>query len=435
LDWLVGRRGEIVGAVDLGSRQVRVLIARRGDDGVIQIIGHGTEPSRGCVSQGVIQDLGAAQLALKRACAAAEKEAGVKVHSLFCGVNGKNVETYVREGTVKLDKDSVRLEHLEEALDMASRDVLSPGKSVITSITGQEWYVDDERVAEPIGILGSILKTRVHFALLPTVIEDNLISCVESLGRDLEGTVFLPLAASLGCLTPEDMELGVAVLDMGRTTTGLAVYRDRRILATHCFDWGGFHMTRDVAAGLHVSFDEAVELIVEYGISERLISEEANEDEAVADFAEEESAGGGTQIKLKSNVRGAPSIVDRSMLDMIVFERSKELMTKVRQHLHARGLAKNLVRGIVLTGGCAAIRNQAQLAEAVFQVSARVGLPDGIEVLPQQVNHAAFAPVSGVVRHGFHYRDALRSGRVVTEHGMVGGFFRQIGRVVTRYFL
>ncbi|MFH1518151.1 MAG: hypothetical protein ABIH17_09780, partial [Pseudomonadota bacterium] len=94
----MGKKGEIVGAVDFGSRTVRVLVARKGDDGGIQIIGHGTAPARGCVSQGVIQDLGAAQQALKRALAAAKKEAGVKLSSLFCGVNGKNVETFIREG-------------------------------------------------------------------------------------------------------------------------------------------------------------------------------------------------------------------------------------------------------------------------------------------------------------------------------------------------
>ena len=116
----MAKKGEIVGAVDFGARSVRVLIARKGEDGAIQIMGHGVEQGRGCVSQGVIQDVGAAQLALKRALTAAEKEAGVKVNTLFCGVNGKNVETFIREGNVKLEKEQVELSHLEEALDVAA---------------------------------------------------------------------------------------------------------------------------------------------------------------------------------------------------------------------------------------------------------------------------------------------------------------------------
>jgi len=430
----VRRKGEIVGAIDFGSREVRVLIAREGDDGGIQIVGHGSAPSRGCVSHGVIQDVGAAQLSFKRAVAAAEKEASTKVPSLFCGVNGKNVATFIREGHIKVEKGTIELHHLEEALDQASRDLLAPGKRSISSITSQEWYVDDLRVRDPLGNRGSILKTRVHFAQLPSVIEDNLLTCIESQGRELEDVVFMPIAAALGCLTPEDTELGVAVLDMGRTTTGIAVYRDRRILATNSFEWGGFHITRDVAAGLQVSFEEATDLILEYGISDHLVRQVANQHEDEDEPIASENATRSMHIKLKSAVRGAPSIVERQQLDDIVFARSRELMGKVNQYLDKGNLTKNLVRGLVLTGGTASVNNQAALAEAIFQVPARVGLPDGIDVLPQPVSSAAYAPAVGVVRHGFEYRDAARSGRIETQRGPLGTALRGIGGFFGKYF-
>jgi len=430
----LGRKGEIVSAVDFGSQDVRVLIARKRNDGAIQVLGHGASPSRGCIAQGVIQDLSAAQMALKRAIASAEKEAGVRPGSVFCGVNGKSVDTYIREGVVKLDKGIAELGHMEEALDLASRDVLSPGKRVVSSITSQEWYVDDLRVSDPVGIRGSILKTRVHFALLPNVIEDNLVSCVESQGKDLEDVVYTPLAAALGCLTPEDLDLGVAVLDMGRTTTGMAIYRDRRIVATQSFEWGGFHLTRDVAAGLQVSFEEANELVLEYGISEEMIHEHFGDDEEETAARPAEESSRSAHIKLNSAVRGAPSIVERGDLDMIVYGRTEELMTKMRQHLHARGLMKNLVRGIVLTGGAAAVRNQALLASELFQTNARVGLPDGIEVLPQPVNAPAWVPAVGIVRHGLEYRAAAKSGRIETRRGLLGTACKGIGKFFGKYF-
>ena len=428
----MGRRGEIVGAVDFGSQNVRVLIAHQGDDGGIQLLGHGAHPSRGCMSQGVIQDLNAAQLALKRALAAAEKEAGTKVASLFCGVNGKNIDTFIREGQVKLEREEVELPDLQEALDQASRDILAPGKCVLSSVTSQEWYVDELRVADPIGIRGSILKTRVHFAQLPSAIKDNLHTCIESQGRELEDEVFMPIAAAHGCLTPEDMELGVAVMDMGRTTTGVALFRDRRILATQSFEWGGFHITRDVAAGLQVSFEEANELIMEYGLPKSLIQDGAGGNDATPQPDSAENRG--THIKLKSAVHGAPSIVDRAELDDIVYERSNELMTKIHQYLHARGLTKNLVRGIVLTGGAASILNQATLAETIFKVPARVGLPEGIDVLPQSVNTPEFVPLTGVVRHGFAYRAAVRSGRIEVVRGPIASLFQGVGSFVGKYF-
>ncbi len=436
----MARKGEIVGAVDFGSRDVRVLIARKGDDGGIQILGHGAAPSRGCIAQGVIQDFGAAQLALKRAIAAAEKEASVKVPAFFCGINGKSVDTYIREGNVKLGNQVVEKFHLEEALDVASREILAPGKRAISSISSQEWYVDDMRVGDPVGIHGTVLKARVHFAQLPTVIEDNLSTCIESQGRELEDVVFLPLACGLGCLTPEDMDLGVGVLDMGRTITAVAVYRDRRILGTQSFEWGGFDITRDVAAGLHVSFEEAADLVMLYGIPEdrirKEVGEEAEEDEkkAPAKAAKAKQDEREAHIKLKTAVRGAPSIVARSDLDMIVFDRTMELATKVRQFLNARGLSKHLVRGMVLTGGAAAIRQQGALAEAVFQVPARVGLPEGIDVLPQPVNTPEFVPVVGVVKHGFDYRAATRNGRIHGPRGFFSRVLRRTGGTLGKYF-
>ena len=426
----MARRGEIVGAVDFGSREVRVLIARQAADGAVQIIGHGVAPSRGCVSQGVIQDLSAAQQALKRALSVAEKEAGQRPPALFCGLNGKNVETFIREGTAKLDREIVEVHHLRDALDAASQDIMTPGKRVISSISSQEWYVDDLRVSEPLGIQGALLKARVHFAQLPAVIEDNLLSCIESVGKSLEGIVFLPLAAGLGCLTLEDTELGVAVIDMGRTTTGVAVYRDRRILATHTFEWGGFHITRDVAAGLQVSFEEAAELVLEYGVSPDRIRAEEGEGPEETDAA----AGNAARIKLNTAVRGAPPIVDRSELEMIVFERSRELMTKVRQYLHARGLTRHLVRGVVLSGGVAKIKHQDTLAESIFQAPVRIGLPDNIDVLPQQINAPDFVPVVGVLRHGLEYRTAIRSGRIQMQQGPVGIIARSLLRTLRGYF-
>ncbi len=427
----MGRKAVKAGVVDFGSREIRVLIASQSTDGVITINGHGTAPSHGCVSQGVIQDRNAAQAAFKRALDMAEKEARCHVGSLFCGINGRNVDTLIREGRVKILRETVELEQMAEARDIASRDVLAPGKTLTSSITAQEWYVDDLRVMNPLGIRGEILKTRIHFARIPEAIEENIAICIESQKRELEDMIFTPLASALGCLTPEDMELGVAVIDMGRSTTGLAVYRDFRIMGTASFEWGGYHLTRDVAAGLQISFREADELILEYGISDHFIRSEFKADtEQPAGFIKEDTP----RIKLKTAVPGAPTIVERSDLDMIIYERAKELMIKVRQHLHARGLSKNLVRGVVLTGGASVIKNYVVLAEAVFQAPSRVGFPNTIEIMPKAVQTPEFSAAVGIVRHAFYYRSAARNGHMEPQ-GRAVSMLNRIGRFIKRNFL
>ena len=422
-------RSEIVGAVDFGSREVRVVIARKDEDGTVQIIGHGCAPGRGCVSQGVIQDLQSAKLALKRALVEAERGARIKVMSLFCGINGRNVETFLREGHVKLDQEIVEQSHMDDALDLASRDVLEAGKRIVSSVAAQEWYVDDLRVIDPVGITGHVLKTRIHFARIPAVIEDNIVRCIESQRRELEDIIFMPLASSLGCLTPEDRELGVAMLDMGRMTTGLAVFRDRRILGTYSFEWGGYHLTRDVAAGLHVSFEEADELIMEYGISEEYI--EAGPDEIEEGWTPREGAK--AQIKLKTAVHGAPAVVAKDEMDVIVYERARELLMKVRQHLQSRGLAKHLIRGVVLTGGAATVKNHVKLAETIFEVPCRIGLSSSVEILSNRAKGPEFSGVVGIALHGFNYRAAARAGRLALR-GPVVQNARKIGQAFRKYF-
>ena len=424
-----GRR-DIVGAVDFGSHTIRVLVARQAPDGRIQVLGHGSAPGKGSVINGVIQDRNAARESLRRALRQAEREGRCKPSSLFCGVNGRKVETFIREGNVEVENGEVEFDHLAEARDIAARDLLAPGKNITSSVTSQEWYVDGMRVTEPLGIRGQVLKGRIHFARIPGVVQDNMASCVDSQRRELEDVIFLPLAASLGCLTPEDMELGVAVLDLGRTTTGLAVYRNSQILDTRSFNWGAYHLTRDVAAGLHVGFDEADELVEEYGINPALIVMALEEEDGIPP----PTSGTSDRIQLRTSVPGAPDSVDRHVLDEIVFERAKELLVQVRQHLHARGLIQGLVRGVVLTGGASKLLNQALLAEAVFDVPSRIGFPNSVEILPEPARSPEYAGAVGIVRHAFDYRNAVRNGRVEANGAMVS-FSRRMGRFFRRYFL
>ncbi|MCL4694593.1 MAG: hypothetical protein KJ060_19040, partial [Candidatus Hydrogenedentes bacterium] len=187
----------------------------------------------------------------------------------------------------------------------------------------------------------------------------------------------------------------------------------------------------DVAAGLQVSFEEADELILEYGISEACINEEFAESMALAMQVNEER---GARVKLKTAVPGAPPVVDRGDLEMIIFERAKELLIKVRQYLHARGLSKHLVRGVVLTGGASRIKNYTALAEAVFQVPCRVGLPNSVEIRPAAVQAPEFSAAIGIVRHALDYRDAARNGRI-EPRGPVVSVSRRLMRFFKRYFL
>jgi len=427
-----------VGVADFGSRNIRVLIARGEADGPIEIVGHGEAPGHGCVSQGIIQDLNAAKAALKEALMQAENEAGRYVPSLFCGVHGKNAETFIREGRAQAPEERVGRRQMDEARNDAARELWVEGKQVIACVTGEQWYVDELPVTEPVGIRGHELKVRTHLARIPAIVQENVVSCVEAQGRDMEDVIFLPLASALGCLTPEDMELGAAVLDMGRRTTSLAVVRDGQILGTYCFEWGGYHLTCDVAAGLHVSFTEADELILEYGLSREFIRAQTedvlDEDEDESGYGEEERGGGADSlIELKTVLQGRPAMVSRHELDEILYARAWEQMEWARRYLHSMGLMKNLVRGIVLTGGASIVKNQQALAESVFQVPCRIGYPRGVEIVPEEAQTPEYSAATGIVRHAFAFREAARNGRV-DARGPIAGSVKRVWEGIRKYF-
>jgi cell division protein FtsA len=301
----------------------------------------------------------------------------------------------------------------------------------ISSIMAEEWTVDDVRVTTPIGMRGTILKGKVHFAQLPKFIENNLLACIESQGVHIEEFVFMPLAAGVGCLTCEDIQLGAAVIDLGALSTGIAVYLNGGIAASTALNLGCGFIVNDIAAGLKVSFDEAAELLIEYGISDHRIRtlNKRNGDEKTS------SANKDTPIKLQRTGIGAPTTVSRDELDTIIFARSAEIADKAVAQLKNNKLLDRLSRGIVLTGGGAAINNQDALFETKSDLTVRIGVPEGFEELPEFLDLPEWTPVMGIVKYAAVHRQAMRSGHALTRYGDGNSFLARINRFRSKYFI
>jgi len=436
----MSRKGEIVAGVDFGARFVRVLVAQRLADGSVKLLGYGSAPSQGCVIRGQIQNLGAAQAVFRKALQEATRSSGVSVQSVFCGVSAPQVNSLIRDGNLPVQGGVVDLDHLEEARQQARASSSAAGMESLSSVTGQEWYLDDLRVAEPLNMGASVLRARIHFALIPTVVVNNLRKCVESQNCAVEDMVYMPIAAALGCLTPDDMRLGVAVADLGDSAVGAAVYQDGSLVGTETFKWGMSLIQHDIAARLNVPFDEASALLIEYGLSGRLIKEhlappEEGSDEAIVQAAIRASGGrdDAAPIKLHNVPPGARNSVPKSELDEVIFLRSRELMEKLAASIKSRGYQGRLARGLVITGGGARIHKIEELAGALCGVNTRAGLPQGIE-LPSNLNTEEHTPLVGIVRHGLEFRSASNSGRI--DQNFTGGLrlFRKLRRVLGQIF-
>ena len=431
----MARKGELIAAVDFGSRAIRAVITRRTSDGQTRILGYGEAPTQGCIRFGAVQDLNAATHAFRRALNTAKKMAGVHVFALYCGIHGPKIKSGVAEGRVPIENKIIKAEHLDTARENAATASIDTDARPLSSIMSEEWTIDGVRVINPIGMHGSVLKGRLHFAQLPRFVEDNLRACIEAQGLVIEEFVFMPLAAASGCLTCEDLQMGAAVVDLGAAAAGIAVYLNNAITAATAYSWGSGHIINDVAAGLKVSFEEAADLVLEYGISEHRI-QMLNRSNAKNDPEQNLSPKAqDTPIKLTRTVTGAPATVPRSELDSIIFERSNEIADKVFRFLKEHQMLDRLARGIVLTGGGAAIHNQDALFAVKCELPVRVGLPLGFDDLPESLDLPEWAPVMGIVKYAIAHRRAIEKGHVKAPYSNSNSLFAHLRRVIEKYFV
>ncbi len=433
----MAKKGELIAAVDFGTRAVRVVIARRMPGGQTRILGYGVAPTRGCIKFGAVQDLNAAIETFQSALRAAKKMAGVNIYALYCGIQGANVTCSVSEGKASVENKVIKAEHLDMAREAAATAAIDVEARPLSSVMSEEWTVDGVRVADPIGMHGSYVKGRFHFAKLPKFVENNLRACIEAQGLVIEEFVFMPLAAASGCLTCEDMQLGAAVVDLGAAAVGIAVYANNGICAATTHGWGSGFIINDVAAGLKVAFDEATELVLEYGISERRIVA-LNQEDARGEAGKKTGNVPPPKapiIKLTRTVTGAPSTVSLAELDDIVFDRSAEIADKVCRFLTSNQYLDRLGRGIVLTGGGAALHNQDTLFGAKSDMPVRIGVPIGFDDLPDALDLPEWAPVMGIVKYALAHRSAIESGRLPSHTANGNSLFAHLRRMMAKYFV
>lgn len=399
-------KGEVVAAVDFGSHAIRVLIGRRCPDGMTKILGYGSAPSQECVNFGAIQDADAAAQAFKSALRDARRMANERILTVYCGIQGNTIRSSMREGKVQIENDVVKPEHLVKVRENAALG--SPGADVrpISCVMSEEWQVDEMRVSDPLDMRGAVLQGRIRVTQLSVFLENNLRACIEGQGVEIADFVFTPLAAAYGCLTREDKNIGAAVVSLGASSTGIAVYQNGCIVEASAHNWGSGLIISDVAAGLKVSFEEATELVVEYGVNLQLL-----EDDGGNGAGKSSSAGENVSIKLTHTVTGAPSTVHKSFLDHIIFERSDELADQICNYLNEKKLLYALPRGIVLTGGGASIINQDILLNRKSGVDTRIGVPIGFDEVPDLVDTPEWTTVTGILNYAFAHRRANRRGR------------------------
>ncbi len=374
---------EIIVGLDLGTTKVCAVIAEKlPDQNKIDILGFGVAPSEG-LHKGLVANIGKTAEAIKSAMSIASNRAGLEVNQVNVGVAGEHITSIRHRNYVTINREEKEI--TKEDLNRLEADVRTiriPSDRQILHIIPEEFSVDYQNgIDNPIGMSGSRLEASNHVVLASIPAMENIRKSVERAGYQVQEYILQPIASSASVLEESEKDLGVALIDIGGGTTDIAIYHKRAIKHTRVIGVAGNQVTNDIRESLGVMTEEAERLKKEYGYaSESAIIKD--EDILIRGVG----ARGNTKIPI-------------SLLTQIISLRMRELFTLVDNELRTAGFKTKIKAGIVLTGGGSLLRGVTELAEEVFGLPARIGVPQELGTgLSNEIESPEFATVAGLIR-------------------------------------
>ena len=390
--------------LDIGTSKVVTIVGEISPENVLEVIGIGSNPSRG-LKRGVVVNIESTVQSIQRAIEEAELMAGCEIHTVYSGIAGSHVRSLNSHGIVAIRDKEVSASDVDRVID-AARAVAIPADQKVLHVLPQEFLIDSqEGIREPIGMSGVRLEAKVHLVTGAVSAAQNIVKCIQRCGLDVEDVVLEQLASSHAVLTEDEKELGICLVDMGGGTTDIAVFCGGAIQHTAVIPIAGDQVTNDIAVSLRTPTQYAEEIKIKYACA---LSQLANVDET---------------IEVPSVGDRPPRRLARQTLAEVVEPRYEELFSLVRDELRRSGFEELIAAGIVLTGGCAKMEGAIELAEEIFHVPVRLGIPQYVGGLSDVVRNPIHATGVGLLLYGKEAVQA-RADRSVASVGMPGVFQR-----------
>jgi len=397
-------RNLIVG-LDIGTSKVVAIVGEIKADGALEIIGIGSHPSRG-LKKGVVVNIESTVQSIQRAVEEAELMAGCEIHSVYAGIAGSHVRSLNSHGIVAIKDKEVVQGDVERVID-AAKAVAIPADQKILHVLPQEYIIDtQEGIRDPIGMSGVRLEAKVHIVTGADSAAQNIVKCVQRCGLAVEDIVLEQLASSYAVLTEDEKDLGVCVVDIGGGTTDIAVFGGGAIRHTAVIPIAGDQVTNDIAVSMRTPTQYAEDIKIKYACA---LSQLANPDET---------------IEVPSVGDRPPRRLARQTLAEIVEPRYEELFALVRDELRRSGLEESVATGIVLTGGTAKMEGAIELAEEVFHMPVRLGVPQYVTGLVDVVSNPIHATGVGLLLYAKANLDVERIAPPLLSGGMKSVFER-----------
>jgi cell division protein FtsA len=371
----------IVG-LDIGTSKVVAIVGEISPDDGIDIIGIGSHPSKG-LKKGVVVNIESTVHSIQRAVEEAELMAGCQIHSVYAGIAGSHIRSPNSHGIVAIRETPSDVERVIDA----ARAVAIPADQKMLHILPQEYVIDDQDgIREPIGMCGVRLEAKVHMVTGAVSAAQNIIKCVRRCGLEVDDIILEQLASSYSVLTEDEKDLGVCLVDIGGGTTDIAVFTEGSISHTAVIPIAGDQVTNDVAVALRTPTQYAEDIKIKYACALRQL------------------ASGDENIEVPSVGDRPPRRLARQTLAEVIEPRYEELLALVQAELRRSGFEDLIAAGIVLTGGSSKIEGLVDLAEEVFHMPVRLGVPQSITGLVDVVRNPIYATGVGLLLFGHQNR-------------------------------
>ncbi len=381
----MAQKNRIVAAIDIGTTKIVSLIGRMNEHGRLEILGISRAPSKG-VKRGVVLNIEETVNAIQSTIAEAQEQSGLKFSEVFVGIAGQHIKSVRNRGYVNRDsyEDEITREDLEALIRDMHKIPVNVGEEII-HVLPQNYIVDNETgVKNPVGMFGKRLEGNFHIVIGQISSARNIEKCIHRVGLDVKQLILEPLASSAAVLTEDEMEAGVALVDIGGGTTDVAVYYDEVIRHTAVIPFGGNVVTRDIKEGCSILQRQAESLKLQFGSA---LGDQAHDDKVVT----------------IPGISGRdPKEISFKSLAYIIQSRMEEIIDAVIYELENSGYMDKLSAGIVLTGGGAMLRNLSQLVNFKTGLDVRIGYPNECLAAdtPEEINQPMYSTSIGLLLKG-----------------------------------
>ncbi len=379
------QKSRLLAAVDIGTTKIVSIVGRKNENGKLEILGMSKTPSKG-IKRGVVLNIEETVSAIKYTVEEVQKQTGLTLNDVFVGIAGQHIKSIRNRGYI--NRDSYENEITKEDIDALINDMhkipIDVGEEII-HVLPQNFIVDNETgVKNPIGMSGKRLEGNFHIVVGQIASARNIEKCVNRCGLKVSHLILEPLASSMSVLTEDEIEAGVALIDIGGGTTDIAVFQDDVIRHTAIIPFGGNVVTSDIKEGCSILTRQAEALKIQFG-------------SALGDLAPEDKV-----VTIPGISGREPKEISFKSLAYIIQSRMEEIIDAVLFEIENSDCMDKLSAGIVLTGGGSLLKHLPQLVKFRSGLDVRIGYPNEhlISETPDDINQPMYSTSIGLLLKG-----------------------------------